>query len=114
MLFELCLGPGLDFCLQPRPVCVHRHDDGKIFRLDHPQGFGHAELEFVNAKYPLRGLREEGRRNHLLPLRVFPLWRFPALSWFPGHIPAHDAMCAPSVKGLRSARAPNWPTLCES
>src|SRR6266446_4862431 len=32
-------------------------------------------------------------RSQRLPLRVFPLRRFPPLSWFPGHIPAHEARC---------------------
>src|SRR5690349_19002301 len=32
-------------------------------------------------------------RNQGLPLRVLPFKRFPALSWFPGHIPAQEAKC---------------------
>ncbi len=32
-----------------------------------------------------------GCRRQGLPLRVFPLFRFPALSLFPGHSPAHEA-----------------------
>ena len=32
-------------------------------------------------------------RSQGLPRRVRPLRRLPALSWLPGHIPAHDARC---------------------
>ena len=32
-------------------------------------------------------------RSARLPWRVRPLVRLPARSWFPGHIPAHEARC---------------------
>src|SRR5215469_9108689 len=39
-------------------------------------------------------------RRPRLPLRVWPLVRWPALSWLPGHLPAHAA---------RGAAEGNWP-----
>src|SRR5712692_17896 len=49
-----------------------------------------------------RAASVSARRSHLLPLRALPLLRLPALSWLPGHIPAHEARCAALGKRLMS------------
>src|SRR5439155_24631812 len=41
-------------------------------------------------------------RSHLLPFRVLPVFRFPALSLFPGHMPAQLASWPAVGKRLMS------------
>jgi hypothetical protein len=50
----------------------------------------------VGAFGPTDGL---AARNHLLPLRVLPLWRLPVLSWLPGHMHMCQGRHEPSDGG---------------